>query len=154
MAVQRGPYVLTEANLIGEVTTRVGNGFSKAEVASIVKALKVEITECIQLGHKVTLNGLVVFTPVAKEGRKKGTVVRNPFDGTTKTLRADEPDKFAVKARVSAGVKDGFPSSKTQQGQALIKQLQPVRRAASKPAAAKPAPKPRKLLAAKGRGKR
>jgi nucleoid DNA-binding protein len=139
-AAQRGPYPLTESELIGEVATRIGNGFSKKDVSDVVKALKAEITECIQLGHKVSLAGLVIFTPVAKPGRKKGAVVRNPFDGTSRTLRADEPDKFAVKARVSAGVKAGFPSSRTKDGQALIKQLAPVKRAAPKaaPAAAKP----------------
>jgi nucleoid DNA-binding protein len=143
MAVQRGPYLLTESELIGEVANRVGNGFSKADVNTVVKAMKAEIIECIQLGHKVTLAGLVIFTPVAKPGRKKGTVVRNPFDGTSKTLRADEPDKFVVKARVSAGVKNGFPSSRTKDGQALIKQLAPVKRAA-----------PKAAPAAKGKGKK
>lgn len=139
---QQGPYPLSESELINEVTTRVGNGFSKKDVADIVKALKAEIIECIQLGHKVTLTGLVVLTPVAKAGRKKGTVVRNPFDGSTKTLRADEPDKFNVKARVSGSVKAGFPTVRTQQGKALLTQLTPVTRAA-----------PRPVAKAKGKGK-
>ena len=145
-AAQKGPYPLTESELIGEVANRIGNGFSKKDVSDVVKALKAEITECIQLGHKVSLGGLVIFTPVAKAGRKKGTVVRNPFDGTERTLRSDEPDKFAVKARVSAGVKNGFPSSRTAQGQQLIKQLAPVKRA---PAKAAPVAKAK----AKGKGK-
>jgi nucleoid DNA-binding protein len=132
MAAQKGPYPLTESELIGETATRVGNGFSKKDVADVVKALKAEIIECIQLGHKVSLGGLVIFTPVAKAGRKKGAVVRNPFDGTSKTLRADEPDKFAVKARVSPAIKAGFPTSRTKEGKALLAQLTPVRRVAPK----------------------
>ena len=139
----KGAIPVTESELVGLVAERVGNGFSQKDVREIVRALKEEITECVQMGCKVTLSGLLVITPVAKPGRKKGTVVRNPFDGSTKTLRADEPDKFNVKARVSAGVKQGFPSPRTQAGKELVSQLMPVARAA-----------PAKRTAVKARGKR
>ena len=129
----KGATPLSESDLIEEiVNNRLGSAdVSKAQVKHIIKALKEEIADCLQSGYKVTLSGLLTIVPSSKPGRKKGTVVRNPFDGTTKTLRSDEPDKFKVKARVSASVVNGFPSAKSADGQALLKQLTPAKK--SKP---------------------
>lgn len=123
-ATTKGAIPLTEAELINEIHTRVGDGFTHSQVSTIVKGLKAEVIDCLANGYKVNLSGLLILTPTAKPGRKKGTVVRNPFDGTTRKLRADEPDKFKIKARVSPSVVNkNFPTTRTQTGQELIKQL-------------------------------
>lgn len=120
----KGAIPLTEAELINEIHTRVGDAFTHSQVSTVVKAAKAEIIDCLANGYKVNLSGLLILTPTAKAGRKKGTKVRNPFDGTIKTLRADEPDKFKIKARVSPSVvTKNFPTTRTQKGQDLIKAL-------------------------------
>lgn len=125
----KGATPLTEGELIEEVVGRLdGAGLSKSQVRDVVKALKAEIADCLQNGYKVSLTGLLTITPRSKPGRKKGTKVRNPFDGTEKTLRADEPDKFVIKAKVSSSVAAGFPSVKSQAGAALVKQLAPAKK--------------------------
>ena len=121
MATKRGPKPLSEAELIDETTARAG--MARSEVRKVVKALKEEIADCLTNGYKVSLTGLVTFEPQAKPGRKKGTVVRNPFDGSEKKLKSDEPDKFKVKARASGTIANGFPSVKSKAGQELLKQL-------------------------------
>lgn len=130
-ATKKGAKPLSEAEFIEEITKRLdtsGGGLSKAQVKSVVKALKEEAIDCVSNGYKITLSGLLTLTPVAKAGRKKGTKVRNPFDGTEKTLRADEPDKFKVKAKVSSAVLKEFPSAKKAEGQELLKQLTPAKK--------------------------
>lgn len=118
----KGPLPLSEAGFIEEITTR--SGLQRSVVKQVVKALKEEATDCLANGYKVTLSGFLTLTPEAKAGRKKGTVVRNPFDGSEKKLKADEPDKFKVKAKASpAIVANSFPSVKSKDGQELLKQL-------------------------------
>jgi nucleoid DNA-binding protein len=127
----KGAIALSESDLINELYTRLTDGgaeVSQAEVRRFVKAFKEEVTDCLVNGYKISLTGLLTITPSAKPGRKKGTKVRNPFDGTTKTLRADELDKFVVKAKVSASVRNQFPSTKSAAGQALVKQLKPAKK--------------------------
>lgn len=113
---------LTQAAFIDEVVARV-DGISKSDVKRVIGAVVEELGDCISNGYKVNLGGIAIFEPRAKKGRKKGTKVRNPFDGTTKTLRADEPDKVTVKVRVGAALKNALPGPKTKDGQALVKQL-------------------------------
>lgn len=123
MAKIKGAQPLSESELVDEVVDRLED-FSKAQVKNVVKALKEEIADCLANGYKVSLSGLLTLTPTAKPGRKKGTKVRNPFDGTEKTLRTDEPDKFKVKAKVSSSiVNKQFPSVKSKAGQELLAQL-------------------------------
>ncbi len=139
MAAKKGAIPLTEAELIAEVHTRIendGGGIPKATVTAVVKALKAEMVDCLINGYKVGLSGVFSLTPTAKAGRKKGTVVRNPFDGSTKTLRSDEPDKFKVKAKASPAVLKEFPGVRSAAGADLMAMLTPPKR---KPAAKKAA---------------
>jgi nucleoid DNA-binding protein len=124
-AKNKGPIPLTEAELVDELVVRLGDEdkFPKKIVGDVIKAFKAEVADCLQQGYKVTLSGLVVFTPKVKNGAKKGTKVRNPSDGTVKTLKADKPDEFKARARVSKSVSDGFPSLKSANGQELHKRL-------------------------------
>jgi nucleoid DNA-binding protein len=128
----KGATPLSEGDLITEIHSRLtkdGADVSVADVRKFVKAFKEEVVDCLSNGYKVSLSGLLTITPTAKPGRKKGTKVRNPFDGTTKTLRADEPDKFRIKAKVSTAiVNNHFPKATTAAGQALVKQLKPAKK--------------------------
>lgn len=135
----KGPIPLSEAELIQEIldnridlgkylrTEDSEKGLSEAQIKAFTKdviaGLKTEVADCLQNGYKVTLNGLVIFTPKVKNGAKKGTKVRNPSDGSVKTLKADKPDEFKARARVSKSVSDGFPSLKSNAGQELHKRL-------------------------------
>lgn len=115
--------LLSFAEFKHEVYNRIGGEVSKADIAKILAATAEELGDCLANGYKVNMSGIANFTPRVKAGRKKGTVVRNPFDGTTKTLRADEPDKVSIGVRCPAPLKNAMPSPKTAAGQALVKQL-------------------------------
>lgn len=132
----KGATPLSESELIDEVLKRLegngGEGWTKADVKQAVKAIKDEIEDCLINGYKVSLGGLLTLTPVAKPGRKKGAKVRNPFDGTTKTLRSDEPDKFKIKAKVSSTIVKSFPSSTSAAGRELLTQLTPAKKKVGK----------------------
>jgi nucleoid DNA-binding protein len=117
-----GAVPLSEAELIEETVKRLP-GFTKNQVRQVVTALKEEIVDCVTQGYKVGLSGIVAFEPTVKAGRKKGTVVHNPFDGTSKTLRADEPDKFVLKVRRSTAIGKKFPTLRTAAGRELHEQL-------------------------------
>lgn len=118
----KGAIPLTEAELVEETLKRLP-GFTKNQVRQVVSALKEEIVDCVIQGYKVGLSGVVSFEPYVKAGRKKGSVVRNPFDGTTRTLRADEPDKFMLKVKRSSAVTKKFPTLRTAAGRTLHDQL-------------------------------
>ena len=119
----KGPQTLSESEFVDEIVSRLGDGFSKSQVRQVVKALKEEAIDCLANGYKINLTGLLTITPQAVKGRKKGTKVKNPFAGTEKTLRSDEPDKFRVKAKASSSILNHFPSIRSGDGQALHKQL-------------------------------
>ena len=118
----KGAIPLTEAELIEETAKRLP-GLTSNQVRSVFKALKDEIVDCVTSGYKINLVGIASFEPTVKAGRKKGTVVNNPFDGTSKTLRADEPDKFVLKVKKSGALTAKFPTMRTKDGQALHAQL-------------------------------
>ena len=117
-----GAVRLSEGDFIHEVQKRVPE-LTEGQVRKVVTALKAEVIDCVTNGYTVPLTGLVTFEPTAKPGRKKGTVVRNPFDGTEKTLRADEPPVFGAKVKRSPSIKGKFPSIKSADGKALYKAL-------------------------------
>jgi hypothetical protein len=78
-----------------------------------------EAHDCLANGYVVTIPGLVKLTPAVKAGRKKGTTVRNPFAGTEKKLRADEPDKFVLRVSKSSAIIKKFPKITTTRGKEL-----------------------------------
>jgi nucleoid DNA-binding protein len=132
MAKVKGASPLTEREFVDELHKRLPESISRAQAGAVVKALKEELTDCMANGYKITLGGVLTLTPTVKPGRKKGDKVRNPFDGTTKTLRADEPPKYKVKAKVSSTVVKAFPSPKSKDGIALIEQLTPAKKKTKK----------------------
>lgn len=110
---------LTFAEFKAEVEKRLDGAVSKADIARVFNAFVEEAQDCLVNGYVVSVPGLFKATPVVKAGRKKGTVVRNPFEGTEKTLRADEPDKFVVRLSKSSALLGKFPSVKTAAGKDL-----------------------------------
>jgi hypothetical protein len=128
MARKKGPITLSESELLDETLKRLANGgheFSRAQARTMLTALKEELVDCVTSGYKVNLTGVLTIEPVLKAGRKKGTVIRNPFDPDAKprTLKADEPDKFAVKVSKSTTLNAKFPTVKSKAGQELADQL-------------------------------
>lgn len=98
---------ISQGEFINEVIEHVAESrdLSRAEVKAVLDSL-VEVTQSnLRDGYAVPLLGLVKLTPTFKAGRKKGTEVRNPFDGTTKKLTKNEPDTVKVKARPMAKAK-------------------------------------------------
>lgn len=144
MAKTKGAEPLTEKQFLYEVAGRVGSDFispailkrSAAEgtvspgdretiLRAALTAIKDEIVDCVVQGYKVNLTGLASFEGVVKPGRPKGTVIRNPFDpdAKEKKLKADEPDKFAVKVSKSSAITGKFPTLKSKDGQELHAKL-------------------------------
>jgi nucleoid DNA-binding protein len=100
------------------------DGVSKAQVNHVLKELVEEVHDYLTSGYAVNIPGLGTWTPQVKPGRKKGDVVRNPFDGTERKLTKDEPDKFVVKVKKPSGIAERvFPSMKSKAGQELATQL-------------------------------
>ena len=114
---------LSAAEFKEEVGKRLGGTVSKADINKVFSALVEEAHDCLINGYIVSIPGLVKLTPVVKAGRKKGTVVRNPFEGTEKTLKADEPDKFAVRVSKSSAISKKFPTLRTSAGKELHSKL-------------------------------
>lgn len=110
---------------VGSRMERNGHTVSKSAIDGVMKALTEEIIDCLSQGYKVTLPGVVTLEPQLKPGRKKGAVISNPFDGTSRTLRSDEPDKFIVKAKRSLSLHNHFPSIKSKAGIELAGVLKP-----------------------------
>jgi nucleoid DNA-binding protein len=110
---------LTAAEFKEEVAKRLGDDISKATVNKVFAALVEEAHDCLVNGYVVTIPGLVKLTPAVKPGRKKGTVVKNPFAGTEKKLKADEPDKFVLRVSKSSSILKKFPKITTARGKEL-----------------------------------
>lgn len=114
---------LTHAAFIEEVVSRLDGDVSKADIKRVVAAVGEELGDCLANGYKVSIAGIGIFEPRAKKGRKKGTMVRNPFDGTEKKVKADEPDKVTIKARPAGALKNALPDPAKADGVALAKKL-------------------------------
>lgn len=82
---------------------------SKADVNAVLNALVAQAQSDLADGYEVPLLGLVKLVPTLKVGRKKGTVVRNPFDGSERKLTATESDTVKIKARPGAAAKNALP---------------------------------------------
>jgi nucleoid DNA-binding protein len=87
----------------------------------VLVALAEELQGALADGFKVSITGVGRFEPRAKAGRKKGDLIRNPFDpdAPPKKVTSDEPTKVVVKAFPAAALKNGLPGPKTKKGQEL-----------------------------------
>lgn len=116
---------LTATEFIEGIANQLEGEFSKAEVKKVLGAVANELQDCLANGYKVNISGIGRFEPRAKAGRKKGDLIRNPFDpeAPPKKVAADEPTKVVVKAFPAAALKNGMPGAKTKKGQDLAKAL-------------------------------
>jgi len=116
---------MTASQFIEDIATRLDGEYSKADVRKVLGAVAEELQGALADGYKVSIAGVGRFEPRAKAGRKKGDLIRNPFDpdAPPKKVLADEPTKVVVKAFPAASLKNGMPGPKTKQGQDLATTL-------------------------------
>ena len=116
---------LTATEFIDDVATQLDGAYSKADIKKVIGAVADTLQNSLADGYKVNLAGVGRFEPRAKAGRKKGDLIRNPFDpdAPPKEVTADEPTKVVVKAFPAAALKNGMPNPTSAKGQELAKQL-------------------------------
>jgi nucleoid DNA-binding protein len=99
-----------------------------AEDCEITKRLALEVLRSVianvqyelQSGNEVRIPGFVSLQFRVRAGKKKGTVVRNPFDGTERKLDAAIPPKIIVRPRASTAIRNAAPSPRTAVGKAIM----------------------------------
>ena len=111
---------LTATEFIDGIANQLDGEYSK-----FLGAVAAELQDCLSNGYKVNISGIGRFEPRAKAGRKKGDLIRNPFDpdAPPKTVTVDEPTKVVVKAFPAAALKNGMPGADTKKGQDLANTL-------------------------------
>ena len=116
---------MTATEFIDDVATQLDGAYSKSDIKKVLGAVAETLQNSLAEGYKVNLAGVGRFEPRAKAGRKKGDLIRNPFDpdAPPKEVTADEPTKVVVKAFPAASLKNGMPGAETAQGQALANTL-------------------------------
>src|SRR5260221_13680878 len=116
---------LTATEFIEGIANQLDGEYSKADIKKLLVAVADELQDCLANGYKVNIAGIGRFEPRAKAGRKKGDLIRNPFDpdAPPKKVTADEPTKGVVKAFPAAALKNGMPGAETAKGQALANTL-------------------------------
>jgi nucleoid DNA-binding protein len=116
---------LTATEFIDGIAEQLDGEYSKSDVKKVLVAVAAELQDSLANGYKVNITGIGRFEPRAKAGRKKGDLIRNPFDpdAPPKKVTADEPTKVVVKAFPAAALKNGMPGAKTKKGQDLAAAL-------------------------------
>jgi nucleoid DNA-binding protein len=116
---------LTATEFIDGIANQLDGAYSKADIKKVLGAVADELQECLANGYKVNIAGVGRFEPRAKAGRKKGDLIRNPFDpdAPPKQVTADEPTKVVVKAFPAAALKNGMPNPATKKGEDLATTL-------------------------------
>jgi nucleoid DNA-binding protein len=116
---------LTATEFIDDVATQLDGAYSKADIKKVLGAVADTLQNSLADGYKVNLAGVGRFEPRAKAGRKKGDLIRNPFDpdAPPKQVTADEPTKVVVKAFPAAALKNGMPNPDSAKGQELARKL-------------------------------
>ena len=90
---------LTATEFIEGIAEQLDGEYSKSDVKKVLGAVAAELQDCLSNGYKVNISGIGRFEPRAKAGRKKGDLIRNPFDpdAPPKTVTADEMGTIAPK---------------------------------------------------------
>ena len=109
---------LTATEFIEGIANQLDGEYSKADIKKLLVAVADELQDSLANGYKVNIAGIGRFEPRAKAGRKKGDLIRNPFDpdAPPKQVTADEPTKVVVKAFPAAALKNGMPSPARRPG--------------------------------------
>ena len=116
---------LTATEFIDGIANQLDGEYSKADIKKVLGAAAGELQDRLASGYKVNIAGIGRFEPRAKAGRKKGDLIRNPFDpdAPPKQVTADEPTKVVVKAFPAAALKNGMPNPTSAKGQDLARKL-------------------------------
>jgi nucleoid DNA-binding protein len=116
---------MTASQFIDDIANRLDGEYSKADVRKVLGAVAEELQGALADGYKVNIAGVGRFEPRAKAGRKKGDLIRNPFDpdAPPKKVTADEPTRVVVRAFPAAALKNGMPGPATKKGKDLATAL-------------------------------
>jgi len=94
-------------------------GISRADVRAIVNTFFEHVEAELSRGNEVTLTPYVAFRFRYSAPIKKGTMVRNPFDGSVNPS-AGRSAKLVVRARALKRVRDAAPGPSTKAGKPLV----------------------------------
>ena len=94
----------------------VSKRLALAMLRSVIANVQLELQD----GNEVRIPGFVSFKYRVRPGKKKGTVVRNPFDGTERKLDAAVPPQILVRPRVSTKIRNAAPGPRTAAGKAIM----------------------------------
>lgn len=118
---------MTESQLVDELCKRLGvdeeSKITRTDVRKFIKAFKEEVTECLVMGYKVSLSGLVRFEPRYVPEKPKGVLVRNPATGESAPRAKAVPASFKAKAFASSTIKRQFPTIRSAAGKTLANKL-------------------------------
>jgi nucleoid DNA-binding protein len=70
-------------------------------------------------GEPIRLTGYLAINHGYRAGKKKGDLVRNPFNGTTRKLEAGTPGKITIRARPLKKLKDAAPVLNSKVGRSI-----------------------------------
>jgi len=109
-------------NTLGALAEAVAEDcdISKRLALDVLRSVIANVQLELQDGNEVKIPGFVSFQYRVRPGKKKGTVVRNPFDGTERKLDAAQPAKILVRPRVSTAIRNAAPSPRTAAGKAIM----------------------------------
>jgi nucleoid DNA-binding protein len=107
----------TLAQIVGDVADELEA--PRADIKAVIDTFFETIAERLSEGEEVTLSGYISLKYGYRPGKKKGAIVRNPFDGTTRKLDAATPAKITIKARPLAKLKAAVPSATSREGRAI-----------------------------------
>lgn len=109
-------------NTLGALADLVAEdcGITKRLALEVLRSVIGNVQEELTAGNEVRIPGFVSFQYKVRAGKKKGTVVRNPFDGSERKLDAAIPPKIVVRPRVSTAIRNAAPSPRTAAGKAIM----------------------------------
>jgi nucleoid DNA-binding protein len=106
--------------LVNEVAEELN--VSKSEVRLVLDVFFEIIQEELAEGNTVHITPYVKFKHRISPAIKKGTMVRNPFNGTS-SPSPGRPAKIGVTATVLSGLKKSAPSSTSPVGKSILAEI-------------------------------
>jgi len=109
-------------NTLGALADIVADdcGITKRLALDVLRSVISNVQEELKSGNEVKIPGFVSFQYRVRAGKKKGTVVRNPFDGSERKLDAAIPPKIIVRPRVSTAIRNAAPQPRTAAGKRIM----------------------------------
>lgn len=94
-------------------------GMSRVDVRDVLNTFLQIISDELAEGNEVHISPYFKFKHRISPAVKKGTMVRNPFTGTTQPS-AGRPAKIGIKVLTLSGLKKAMPSATSKEGKAII----------------------------------